>query len=158
MLVLNSTPLNQYIGRNPEYFFGASAEEGRINPEREASLWGGESLALGRNLHILISHIKCAAFELPIESDETFGSENLVEILGFLETQGFVHKSGESWQRERSRLRERVAHPRGVGRPDLHRRRRLAAERVARQLRDSGHHVDRENRIPRVRGLDVRAR
>ena len=87
VLVLNSTPLNQYIGRNPEYFFGASAEEGRINPD---------------NLHILISHIKCAAFELPLESDEKFGSENLTEILAFLETQGFVHRSGESWQRERS--------------------------------------------------------
>jgi len=82
VLVLNSTPLNQFIGRNPEYFFGASAEEGRINPD---------------NLHILISHIKCAAFELPFESSETFGSENLVEILGFLETQGFVHKAGDSW-------------------------------------------------------------
>ena len=33
VLVLNSTPLNQFIGRNPEYFFGASAEEGRINPD-----------------------------------------------------------------------------------------------------------------------------
>jgi DEAD/DEAH box helicase domain-containing protein len=146
VLVLNSTPLNQFIGRNPEYFFGASAEEGRINPEREASLWGGESLALGHNLHILISHIKCAAFELPIESAENFGSENLVEILGFLESQGFVHKAGDSWQRERSRLRERDAHPRGVGRLRLPRRHRVAAQRLVRQLRHPGHHARAEDR------------
>ena len=95
VLVLNSTPLNQFIGRNPD-------------PD---------------NLHILISHIKCAAFELPIESDETFGSENLVEILGFLETQGFVHRAGESWQRRAvpwkargGSQRQREAHPRGAGR------------------------------------------
>lgn len=82
VLVLNSTPLNQFIARNPEYFFGASPEEARINPE---------------NLHILVSHVKCAAFELPFEKGETFGRENIEEILDFLEGQKLVHRAGDQW-------------------------------------------------------------
>jgi DEAD/DEAH box helicase domain-containing protein len=50
VLVTNSTPLNQFIARNPDYFFGAPVEQARINPD---------------NLQILVSHIKCARFELP---------------------------------------------------------------------------------------------
>jgi DEAD/DEAH box helicase domain-containing protein len=82
VLVANSTPLNQFIAKNPDYFFGAPIEEGRINPD---------------NLHILLSHVKCAAFELPFSADESFGGENLAEILGFLEEEKLLHRSGERW-------------------------------------------------------------
>src|SRR5467141_767494 len=61
VLVANSTPLNQFVARHPDYFFDAPVEQGRINPD---------------NLHILVSHVKCAAFELPFGADEAFGSEN----------------------------------------------------------------------------------
>ena len=74
VLVANSTPLNQFIARNPDYFFGSPVEQGRINPD---------------NLQILVNHIKCAAFELPFTADESFGGENLVEILRFLEDEKF---------------------------------------------------------------------
>jgi DEAD/DEAH box helicase domain-containing protein len=37
-------------------------EQGRINPD---------------NLQILVSHVKCAAFELPFAEGETFGGEDL---------------------------------------------------------------------------------
>jgi DEAD/DEAH box helicase domain-containing protein len=82
ILVANSTPLNQFIAKHPEYFFGSPVEQARINPE---------------NLHILLNHVKCAAFELPFEEGERFGRENLDELLTFLEEQQLVHRSGGRW-------------------------------------------------------------
>jgi DEAD/DEAH box helicase domain-containing protein len=82
VLVASSTPMNQYIAKNPDYFFGAPAEEARIDPD---------------NLHILLSHVKCAAFELPFAEDERFGKEDLLEILRFLEGEKLLHRSGGRW-------------------------------------------------------------
>jgi DEAD/DEAH box helicase domain-containing protein len=82
VLVANSTPLNQFIARNPDYFFDSPIEEGRINPD---------------NLQILVNHIKCAAFELPFSAEESFGSESLVEILKFLEEDKLLHRAGDRW-------------------------------------------------------------
>jgi DEAD/DEAH box helicase domain-containing protein len=82
VLVANSTPLNQFIAKNPDYFFGAAVEQARINPE---------------NLHILVNHVKCAAFELPFAADETFGKEDLAQILGYLEDEKLVHHAGDRW-------------------------------------------------------------
>jgi DEAD/DEAH box helicase domain-containing protein len=82
VLVANSTPLNQFIAKNPDYFFGSPVEQGRINPD---------------NLQILVNHIKCAAFELPFTADESFGGENLVEILTFLEDEKLLHRAGSRW-------------------------------------------------------------
>jgi len=82
VLVANSTPLNQFVARHPDYLFDAPVEQGRINPD---------------NLHILVSHVKCAAFELPFGADEAFGRENVQEVLGFLEEDRLVHRAGERW-------------------------------------------------------------
>jgi DEAD/DEAH box helicase domain-containing protein len=82
VLVANSTPLNQFIAKNPDYFFDAPVEQARINPD---------------NLQILVNHVKCAAFELPFTSDEGFGKEELPEVLGFLEEQGLLHRAGGRW-------------------------------------------------------------
>ena len=76
VLVASSAPLDQFIVRNPSYFFDASPEHALINPD---------------NLHVLLDHIKCAAFELPFRADERFGGEDLQEILGVLSEEGFVH-------------------------------------------------------------------
>ena len=81
-LVASGHPLDQYVVRNPAYFFDRSPEHGFINAD---------------NLLILLSHIKCAAFELPFEQGERFGSENLEEILAFLEEQGVLHRAGRRW-------------------------------------------------------------
>jgi DEAD/DEAH box helicase domain-containing protein len=62
VLVASSAPIDQFIIRNPSYFFDASPEHALINPD---------------NLHILLDHVKCAAFELPFASDETFGHEDV---------------------------------------------------------------------------------
>jgi DEAD/DEAH box helicase domain-containing protein len=64
--------------RHPSYFFDASPEHALVNPD---------------NLHILVDHIKCAAFELPFADSERFGREDVQEILGILSEQGFVHRS-----------------------------------------------------------------
>jgi DEAD/DEAH box helicase domain-containing protein len=82
VLVASSTPLNQFIAKHPDYFFDSPVEEGRINPD---------------NLQILVSHVKCAAFELPFALGETFGGEDLGEILGFLEEERIVHRAGDRW-------------------------------------------------------------
>jgi DEAD/DEAH box helicase domain-containing protein len=82
VLVANSTPLNQFMAKNTDYFFDAPIEEGRINPD---------------NLHILVNHVKCAAFELPFTKGERFGGENLEEVLRFLEEERLVHRAQDRW-------------------------------------------------------------
>jgi DEAD/DEAH box helicase domain-containing protein len=81
VMVASSAPLDQFIVRNPEYFFGASPERALIDPD---------------NLHILVDHIKCGTFELPFTPDETFGKHDLQEILGILAEQGLVHRADEA--------------------------------------------------------------
>ncbi len=82
VLVASSRPLDQFMVTHPDYFFGASPEHGRINPD---------------NLLILVSHIKCAAFELPFEEGESFGGEPLEEILDYLVEQKVLNKAGGRW-------------------------------------------------------------
>jgi len=83
VLVASSAPLDQFIVRHPEYFFGASPEHALVNPD---------------NLHILIDHVKCAAFELPFTADERFGALDVQEVLAVLAEQGFVHFVDDQWQ------------------------------------------------------------
>ena len=51
VLVASSAPLDQFIVTHPDYFFGSPPEHGLINPD---------------NPYVLASHLKCAAFELPV--------------------------------------------------------------------------------------------
>ena len=81
VMVASSAPLDQFIVRNPSYFFDASPERALIDPD---------------NLHILVDHVKCAAFELPFTQTEEFGKHDLQEVLGILSEQGLVHRSGGS--------------------------------------------------------------
>lgn len=81
VMVASSAPLDQFIVRNPSYFFDASPERALIDPD---------------NLHILVDHVKCAAFELPFTAREQFGRHDLQEVLGILAEQGLVHRSGGS--------------------------------------------------------------
>jgi DEAD/DEAH box helicase domain-containing protein len=88
VLVASSAPIDQFIVRNPSYFFDASPEHALINPD---------------NLHILLDHVKCAAFELPFANDEHFGEEgrpdevDLQAILSVLSEEGFVHQADGRW-------------------------------------------------------------
>src|SRR4030043_1747893 len=82
VLIARSQPLDQFIIENPDYFFDKSPEHGLINPD---------------NLLILLSHIPCAAFELPFSDGARFGRENLNEMLKYLEEKGTLHHKGENW-------------------------------------------------------------
>ncbi len=81
VLVASSAPLDQFIVNNPDYFFGRSPEHAQINPD---------------NLEILVSHLKCAAFELPLAAEETFGAPPLATLAEFLAERGFLHRAGDS--------------------------------------------------------------
>jgi len=81
-LVATSDPLDQYIVHHPEYFFGHSPEHALINPD---------------NLLVLTSHLKCAAFELPLDADEVYGAEPVTGIMRALADQKIVHSDGQRW-------------------------------------------------------------
>jgi DEAD/DEAH box helicase domain-containing protein len=82
VMVASSAPLDQYIVQHPDYFLGRSPEHAYIQPD---------------NLEILVNHLKCAAFELPISADERFGEVDLPELCERLAEAGFLHRTGEHW-------------------------------------------------------------
>ncbi len=82
VLVASSTPLDQYIIQNPDYFFNRNPETARINPD---------------NLIILVDHLKCAAYELPFKNGETFGGVEINDIMYFLTEEGILHEQGNRW-------------------------------------------------------------
>ncbi|GAB4330966.1 MAG: ATP-dependent helicase MrfA [Dehalococcoidia bacterium] len=81
VMVASSNPLDQYVARHPEFVFERSVEQGLIDPD---------------NLFILGSHIKCAAFELPFESGETFGAHT-ADLLDILVEEGILQRSGDRY-------------------------------------------------------------
>src|SRR5467141_1009003 len=82
VLVASSAPLDQFIVQHPNYFFERSPEHAFVQPD---------------NLEILVNHLKCAAFELPISSTETYGGVDVTELCGRLAEAGFLHRTGEHW-------------------------------------------------------------
>ena len=82
VFVASSAPLDQFIVQHPDYFFGSSPEHAHIQPD---------------NLEILVNHLKCAAFELPISPEEQFGNVNISELCEQLAKAGFLHRSGGDW-------------------------------------------------------------
>jgi DEAD/DEAH box helicase domain-containing protein len=76
VLVGSSAPLDQFVVRHPSYFFDASPEHALLNPD---------------NLHILVEHVKCAAFELPFTTGESFGGIDVQNVLALLQDAGLVH-------------------------------------------------------------------
>ncbi len=64
--------------QNPDYFFETTPEHARINPD---------------NLSILLSHLKCACFELPMTSEESFGELPLAELLQHLSEAGVLYEA-----------------------------------------------------------------
>jgi len=82
VLVATSGPLDQYIINHPEYFFKRSPEMGIVDPN---------------NLVILLSHVKCAAFELPFRDGERFGVDATDELLKYLEEHRVLHHAGDQY-------------------------------------------------------------
>jgi DEAD/DEAH box helicase domain-containing protein len=82
VLVASSAPLDQFIVQHPDYFFGRSPEHAYVQPD---------------NLEILVNHLKCAAFELPIAPEEKLGGADVPELCQRLADAGFLHRSGGHW-------------------------------------------------------------
>ncbi len=57
--IASSAAVDQYIVSHPDYFLHQSPENALLNPD---------------NLYILLTHFKCAAFELPFEDGDGFGN------------------------------------------------------------------------------------
>jgi DEAD/DEAH box helicase domain-containing protein len=82
IMVASSAPVDQYVIEHPEYLFERSPEHAYANPD---------------NLEILLNHLKCAAFELPIRNTELFGPHGVTELCAFLSDAGLLHLSGDCW-------------------------------------------------------------
>ncbi len=82
VLVATSAPLDQFMMTHPEYLFGTPPEHARVNPN---------------NPFILVNHLKCAAFELPISEAERFGELDVRKFLSALDDEGVLHHAGRHW-------------------------------------------------------------
>jgi DEAD/DEAH box helicase domain-containing protein len=82
VLVASSAPLDQFIVQHPDYFFGRSPEHAYVQPD---------------NLEILVNHLKCAAFELPLAPEERFGEADVPALCERLAEAGYLHRSGRNW-------------------------------------------------------------
>src|SRR6184192_2845995 len=78
-LVATSSPVDQYVVQHPDYVLQRSPEAGLVNPD---------------NLHLLVNHLKCGAFEIPFERKERFGTEDTPGVLSYLDEQGILHEAG----------------------------------------------------------------
>ncbi|MGN1021677.1 MAG: DEAD/DEAH box helicase [Aristaeellaceae bacterium] len=100
--VASSAAIDQYIVSHPDYFLKKSPENALLNPD---------------NLYILLSHFKCAAFELPFEDGDSFGNAPAPEeLLGYLEdmsilrhVDGRYHWSAEDFPASEISLRSAAA-------------------------------------------------
>jgi len=78
VLIATPSPLDQYLISHPEYFFGRSPEEARVNPD---------------TLSLLAAHLTCAAFELPFEQGEPFGrARDVGALLTALSAEDVLHE------------------------------------------------------------------
>ncbi len=88
VMVASSAAIDQYIVTHPHYFFSQSPEHALLNPD---------------NLYVLLSHFKCAAYELPFEDNETFGNvASTQELLDYLSEENILrHVEGRyHWMAE----------------------------------------------------------
>ncbi|HWI47492.1 MAG TPA: DEAD/DEAH box helicase [Rummeliibacillus sp.] len=80
--VAQSTALDQYIIKHPQYLFESSPEEARVYPE---------------NMLILMDHLKCASFELPFRVDDTYAEFEVQDFLEYLQEEGVLLKTSDKW-------------------------------------------------------------
>jgi DEAD/DEAH box helicase domain-containing protein len=79
LLITSSAPVDQYVASTAKNLLAAPIEQARIDPD---------------NVEVLVQHLKCAAFELPFESEEGFRdvkAEQVKEVLEYLSSHQVVH-------------------------------------------------------------------
>jgi len=84
-------PLDQYFMRHPDFFFQKSFENALVNPD---------------NAYILRAHLLCAAWELPLSSDEEIFGSTFRQRRAELEEQGMLRERRQRWY-----LSPRIAYP-----------------------------------------------
>jgi DEAD/DEAH box helicase domain-containing protein len=83
ILIAYHDPIDQYLMRHPEYFFGRSPEHAIIDPE---------------NPYLLSGHLRCAAFELPLTpADAEHFGPLLPQIAEILQEIGQVQQIDNTW-------------------------------------------------------------
>ena len=75
ILVAGAGAVDQFVATHPEYLFDASPEEARLDPT---------------NLHVLLAHVRSAAFELPFDSGDSLSGVPTDDLLHFLAEEGHV--------------------------------------------------------------------
>ena len=82
VLVASDNPLDQFLMRRPEWFFGSPHENAVLDPG---------------NRHILAGHLLCAAWEAPLVTDDLprFGGEKALRVVKRLVEQGDLAWRGE---------------------------------------------------------------
>lgn len=79
LLVTSSAPVDQYVSSTAPALLSTPVEQARIDPD---------------NVEVLVQHLKCAAFELPFESDEGFrdvAPAQVKEVLDYLGSHQVLH-------------------------------------------------------------------
>ena len=80
VMVASSAAIDQYIVNHPEYFLSQSPEHAMLHPN---------------NLYVLLSHMKCAAYELPFNDGEQFGNvTDTAQFLDYLAESGILRHVG----------------------------------------------------------------
>jgi len=84
ILVGQDNPLDQYLMRHPDFFFGRPHEHARTRPG---------------NPHILKAHLLCASYEAPLDERDValFGRAALEELVPALESDGLLHQRRGRW-------------------------------------------------------------
>jgi DEAD/DEAH box helicase domain-containing protein len=81
VLIASPSPLDQYLAAHPHFFFGRPVEEALIDPDNPA---------------IVVDHVACAAYELPFEAGERFGTFGAPDpLLDLLAEGDAVHRSDD---------------------------------------------------------------
>lgn len=84
-LIAGSSALDQFVVNHPDYFFGRSPENALVNPD---------------NLFVVMGHLPCAAFELPFEASETYGTQDAEatqQALQSLAEGQVLLREGDTW-------------------------------------------------------------
>jgi len=86
ILIALDNPLDQFLMRHPEYFFGRTSEQAIVNPH---------------NPRILRSHLACAAHEFPVSPADAkwFGPEMAPLLPDMVESGELVERSGRWYYR-----------------------------------------------------------
>lgn len=83
LLVARPTPIDQYLMRHPEYFFGQNPERAIVDPE---------------NPFVLYRHLRCALQELPLTSaDEALFGRYMGGVLEVLAEEGQAREINDRW-------------------------------------------------------------